>query len=105
MTDTYVIHICGKEKKIVKRCKDELDVIQFITAVNKGSSYLKNESFESFEYNDEHDDNVYIVKEGNLIRVIKLQTLILTGYVYSSTYKIRNILNEYELVEGDTEKL
>lgn len=105
MTDIYVVHLCGKEKKIVKRCENDDDVIQFITAVNKGSVFLKGDSFESFEYNDDRDDGVYVVKDGNYIKVMKLQLLILNGYLYNSSYKIRNELNSYELICGETGQL
>jgi hypothetical protein len=101
MTDIYIVHLSGKEKQIVKRCENDDEVIQFITAINKGSSFLKNESFESFEYNDERTDGVYVVKDGDFVKVFKLETLCLTGYVYNSVYKVRKCINSYELIKGE----
>ena len=103
MTDIYVVHLSGKDKKIVKKCENDDEVIQFITAVNKGSTYLKNETFETFEYNDDREDGVYIVKDGNRVKVLKLQLLTLNGYIYSSSYTIRNELNCYELIPSNKE--
>lgn len=105
MADTYVVHLVGKEKEIVKRCENEEEVIKFIMAINKGSSYLKNDSFESFEYNDEREDGVYVVKDGNYIKVFKLELLTLNGYILTSSYKIRKELNHYELIKGEPTKL
>jgi hypothetical protein len=104
MTDIYVVHLCGKDKKIVKRCENDEEVIQFITAVNKGSSYLS-DTFELFEYNNDREDGIYVVKDGNRIKVFKLQLLTLNGYLYSSSYTIRNELNSYELIHGETGQL
>ena len=106
MTDIYVIHLCGKDKKIVKKCENEDEVIQFITAVNKGSTYLRNQTFETFEYNqNEREDGIYVVKDGNYIKVFKQQLLTLNGYLYSSSYIVLNELNSYELIEGKTGQL
>lgn len=103
MTDIYIVHLSEKKKKIVKQCENENEVIQFITAINKGSSYLKNNTFESFEYNDDECDGVYVVKDGDFVKVFKLETLCLTGYLYNSIYKVRRCLNSYELIEAEKE--
>lgn len=103
MSDTYIVHLTGK-KEIVKRCENDDEVIRFIVAVNKNSSYLKNETFESFEYAD-NDDGVYVIKDGDQIRVMKKETLKLDGYIYSSVYILRKIINQYELIQGDTKNL
>lgn len=104
--NTYIVHrFSSKEKNIVKRCETEDEVITFITAVNKGSVYLKSETFESFEYNDERDDGVYIVKDNNFVRSYKMEHLVLDGFLYSSTYIVKKVLNEYELIQGNTAQL
>ncbi len=98
---TYII-ANGKSRTVLKESKDENEAILFICKINKGSEHLKVFStFDSFEVDDTLDDGLYVIKENTFVRVYKLESLKLDGYLYSSVYKTRKVAASYELVQGD----
>jgi hypothetical protein len=98
----FIIHLNHTGgKKIVKKADKLEDAVNLITVLNKGSQFLKNESFISFNENDGIVDGLYVVYDNKFINVYKLETLKLEGYFYNSVYRIRNAVNRYELIKGN----
>jgi len=99
---TYIATV-GKTRCILKQCDNQDDALTFLTQINKGSEHLKVHNFGSFECDDTLEDGLYVIKQDSMIRVYKLESLTLDGYLYSSTYKTRKVVTSYELIKGDSD--
>lgn len=107
MSSLFIVHLnhSGKEKQVVKKETKSEDVMEYIVSRNKGSLFLKNEQVETFLVDDSLDDGVYIIPEDTNYKVFKIETMIFDGYLYgSSTYRMRKLVNEYEVIKGDCEE-
>ena len=99
--ELFIIHLNGSTgKRLLKKADKIEEVVTLLTALNKGSVYLKNTSFLTFEYDETLEDGLYLVKDGDYINVFKVETITLKGYMYDSRYKNKNVINRYELVKG-----
>jgi hypothetical protein len=108
MTSLFIVHLnhSGKEKQIVKKEEKIEDAIEFIKSCNRGSSYLKIETVVNFLVNESYDDGVYIIYEDDQVKVYRLERLTFDGYLYgSSTYLMRKLVNEYEIIKGNFNEL
>jgi len=100
--ELFIIHLNNPNgKRLLKKADKLEEVVNLLTALNKGSVYLKEHSFMSFEYDESIDDGLYLIKDNDYLHVFKVETITLKGYLYDSVYKNKNVVNRYELIRGN----
>lgn len=89
-----------KIKFVIKRLDHLKEAINFVQSKYNGSVYLKDVNTEQFLSMSNLADGIYIIIDDNLdlIKVYKLDTITLNGYIYNSTYIIPKQIDEYEMI-------
>lgn len=96
-----IVHLTSERKYVVHKTSKLDKAIEFIREQNEGATYLENETINKFLVDDELDDGLYIITDddNDIIKVYRLETYISTGFLWSTPYKNRKLINEYELID------
>lgn len=100
----FILEVTTKRKYVIQKSNNWIKTIEYISKSNSDAKYLENDTIDEFLYKD-YDDGFYIVCDdlNDRIKVYKISTVVSVGYIYNSTYKNKEVVKEYELIDNRME--